>query len=89
MHQLRTSRQTHVGDLSLDAFGLRGLDVGLDGQRAIRDILAELSEVGDIVGVHGQLVDGHIVACVFGVRPAQHGVRGGIHNILGVGTSEV
>jgi hypothetical protein len=89
VHQIRASRETHSGDLTLDPLGFRELGVGLDGPRTAGQVIAELPEVDDVVCVHGELVDGDVVRRVLGVRPPQHRARGGIEDILGIRAREI
>lgn len=63
--------------------------MGLDGQRAVGDVLAELPQIRDVLGVDGQLVDRDIVGSILGVRPTQDGAVRGIEDILRIGAREV
>ena len=63
--------------------------MGLDGPWPAGQVVAELPQGDDVVGVHGQLVYGDVIRRVLGVRPAQHGAGGGIQDILSVGSGEV
>lgn len=63
--------------------------MGLDGARAVRQVAAELPQGDDVVCVHGQLVHGHVVWRVLGMRPPQDGTGGGIQDVLGVGAGQI
>ena len=77
------------GDLALDMLRDSRDDVGLDGERAGGDVLAHLPQLGEVVGVNGELVDRDIVGCFGRVCPAQDGVGGGMQDVLGVGSGQL
>lgn len=63
--------------------------MSLDLEGAAGDVLADLAEVREVLGVDGQLVDTHVIGSVFGMGPSEDGVGGGMEDVLGVGTGEV
>lgn len=64
-------------------------NMGFDGQGIRGDVSAELTQLGEIVGVHRQLVDGDIVGGLLGMGPSEHGVGGCVKDVFGVGSGKV
>lgn len=52
-HKVEGAGEADGGDLTLDVLGGGGDDVGLDGQRAARDVLAHLPQAAEVVGMDG------------------------------------
>lgn len=58
--------------------------MGVDDELCLGYFLAYLPQMGKVMGVYRQFEDGHVVGCVFRVRPSHDGVGSGVEDVLGV-----
>lgn len=63
--------------------------MSLDLERAVGDVLADLAQVGKILGVDRQLVNLDVIGDILGVGPAQDSIVGSVKDVLSIGTGEV
>lgn len=64
-------------------------NMGLDGERASTKLLAQALQVGEVLGMHREIIYRNIVGGVSGMRPAEDGIARGMQDLLRVGTGEV
>lgn len=83
------AREADRSDLTLEVFRGGRNDVSLDGEGAVRDVLACLPQSTQVLGVYREVVDGDVVGGFGRVCPSEDGVGGSVQDVLGVGPCQI